>query len=192
MNFYPWIQAVLLNRPTNVTDSNSMSRSREISHLMQTWPPVQSTYHQVQTTMNRGVVALVFLLQLLINDLQVAPSPQHVEYLTPTSGLYNAPSPQDTAPRLYTVYSRPRPVASASVDHQTFGPYNNTPGQHGENPDVGVMSEPEEHTVTSLPGTNYANVTMAMENPYVDAVSELKETTITTGPGTNYANVTVT
>ena len=140
--------------------------------------------------MNKWVVALVSLLQLPINDLQVAPSPQHVEYLTPTSGLYDAPSSQNTKPP--GIYSRPRPVASPSEDHQTSGPYNNTPGQHGENPDVGVMSKPEEHTVTSLPDANYANVAMAMENPYVDAMSKLKEITIIAGPGTNYANVTVT
>ena len=69
-----------------------------------------------------------------INDLRVAPSPQDIEYLTPTSGLYNTPSPQDTKPP--GIYSRPRPVASPSEDHQASGPYNNTPGQLGENPVV--------------------------------------------------------
>ena len=124
-----------------------------------------------------------------INDLRVAPSPQHVEYLTPTSRLYKKTSPQDNEPP--GIYSRPRPVASPSEDHQTSGPYNNAPGQHGENPDVGIISKPKENTETVLPGANYANVTMATDNPYVDAMSKLKETTVTAGPGSNYTNVTM-
>ena len=104
-----------------------------------------------------------------INDHQVAPSPQHVEYLTPISRLYNAPSPQDNEPP--GIYSRPKPVAPPSEDHQTSGPYNNAPGQHEGYPDVGVMSEPKENMVTAVPGTNYTNVTIATENPYVVAMS---------------------
>ena len=124
-----------------------------------------------------------------INDLRGALSPQDVEYLTPTSRLYNTPSPQDNEPP--GIYSRPRPVTSPSEDHQTSGPYNNAPGQHGTNPDVGVISKPKENTETVLPGANYTNVTMTTDNPYVDAMSELKETTVTAGPGTNYTNVTM-
>ena len=124
-----------------------------------------------------------------INDIRGALSPHHVEYLTSTSGLYNTPSPQDTKPP--GVYSRPRPVASPSEDHQTSGPYNNAPGQHGKNPDVGIISKPKENTETALHGANYANVTMTTNNPYVDAMSELKETAVTAGPGKNYTNVTM-
>ena len=124
-----------------------------------------------------------------INDLRGALSPQHVEYLTPTSGLYNTPSPQDNEPP--AIYSRPRPVPSPSEDHQTSGPYNNATGQHGTNPDVGLISKPKENTETLPPGANYANVIMARDNPYVDAMSETKETTVTAGPGTNYTNVTM-
>ena len=124
-----------------------------------------------------------------INDLRGTLSPQHVEYLTPTSRLYNTPSPQDNEPP--SIYSRPRPVTSLSEDQQTSGPYNNAPGQHGKNPDVGIISKPKENTETVLPRANYANVTMTTQNPYVDAMSELRETTVRAGPGTNYTNVTM-
>ena len=93
-----------------------------------------------------------------INDLQEAPSPKQVEYLTPTSGLYNTPLPQDI--ETPGIYSRQRPVISPGEGHQTSGPYNNTLGEHGENPDVGAMCEPNGTTVTAGPGANYANVTM--------------------------------
>ena len=151
--------------------------------------PATSTNHYEQVDGDFFLPATITNHNDDINDHQVAPSPQHVEYLTPTSGLYNTPSPQDIEPP--GVYSRPRPVASPSEDHQTSGPYNNTPGQHGENPDVGVMSEPKETTVTAGRGTNYANVTMVTENPYDDAMSEPKETRVTVGHGKNYTNVTM-
>ena len=108
-----------------------------------------------------------------INDLRVASSSQQVEYLAPTSGLYNPPSPQDTKPP--SIYSRPRPVTSPSEQQQTSGPQNNTPGQLGENPDAVVISEPNETTIAAVPGAHYAYVTMATENPYFDAMSEVKK-----------------
>ena len=151
--------------------------------------PATSTNHYEQVDGDFGLPATSTNRYDEINDLRAAPSPQHVEYLTPTSGLYNTPSPQDIEPP--GIYSRPRPVASPSEDHQTSGPYNNTPGKHVENPDVGVMSEPKETTVTAGRGTNYANVTMVTENPYDDAMSEPKETRVTVGHGKNYTNVTM-
>ena len=150
--------------------------------------PATSTNHNERVDGDFGLPATSINHYDEINDLRGAPSPQHVEYLTPTSRLCNTPSPQDNEPP--GIYSRPRPVTSPSEDHKTSGPYN-TRGQHGENPDVGVMSEPKENTVTALLGANYANVTMTTENPYVDAMSELRETTVTAGPGANYTNVTM-
>ena len=152
--------------------------------------PATSTNPYEQVDGDFGLTVTNTNLYDEINDLRVAPSPQHVEYLTPSSRLYNPPLPQDTKPP--GIYSRPRPVASPSEDHQTSGPYNNTPEQLGENPDVGVISEPNETTLAAGSGSNYAYVTMAMENPYVDAMSEQKETTITAVPGANYTNVTIT
>ena len=151
--------------------------------------PVTSTNHYEQVDDDFGLPVTSTNHYDEINDLRGAPSPQHVEYLTPTSRLYNTTSPQDNEPP--SIYSRPRPVTSPSEDHQTSGPYNNAPGQHGKNPDIGVISKPKENTETVLPGANYTNVTMATDNPYVDAMSELKETTLTAGPGANYTNVTM-
>ena len=150
-------------------------------------PP--STNHYEQMDGDFGLPATSTNHYDEITDLRVAPSPQHVVYLTPTSGLYNTPSPQDTKPP--GIYSRQRPVASPSEDHQASGPHNNNPGQLGENPDVGVISETKENTVTALPGANYANVTMTTENAYVDAMSEPTETIVTAVTGANYTNVTI-
>ena len=124
--------------------------------------PLPSTNHYEQVDGHNGLPATSTNHYDEINNLRVAPSSQHVEYLTPTSGLYNTPSPQDIEPP--GIYSRPIPVTSPGEDHQTSGPYNNTPGQHGENPDVGVISEPNETTIAARSGSNYINGTMATEN----------------------------
>ena len=181
------------HRPNQyVTFERNQSSNANVTPSSVNLPPSTNHYEQVDDDIGLPATSSNHYEQVDGDFFLPATSANHydeINDLTPTSRLYNTPSPQDNEPP--SIYSRPRPVASPSEDHQSSGPYNNTPGQHGENSDVGVISKPKENTETVLPGANYANVTMTTDNPYVDAMSELKETTVTAGPGTNCTNVTM-